>query len=115
MNKGASQHEISPANMVLVAIATGLATFFAFPAIIYTSIVLYGLPAALFILTGYIVWLLLVRRDRKMGNAFALGFFPVIAFCLLGPLSAKPFYVLVVILPVVCLWIVHRLMRLRLQ
>jgi len=101
----------SQAHLVKIAVATAVITLLTFPVLIYTSVIFYGLPAAAYILFGYVVWLVLAKRNRRKGLAFAVGFASVVTSFLLGPLSAKPLYVVMVLLPSACLCLVLKLMR----
>ena len=112
MENAESHHDSNPrAWLLVIAVATAAVTALTFPVIIYTSVILYGLPAAAYVLSGYMSWLVLMKRDRGKGLAFAAGFAPVVAFYLLIPLSASPLYVAAVLSPVVCLWLALRLVR----
>lgn len=94
--------------IIVFAVVTGAVTLFLFPAISYTSVIFYGLPAAAFILLGYVVWLFLMPRNPRMAIAFSVGFIPPVAFCLMILVAIKPLYVGMILLPVACLWFIAR-------
>jgi hypothetical protein len=101
----------SQAKFILFAVATGAVTLFLFPAISYTSVIFYGVPAAAFILLGYVVWLFLMPRNPRMAIAFSVGFIPPVAFCLMLLVAIKPLYVGTILLPVPCFWFIGRFAR----
>ena len=107
MNQVAREDVISPAKVLAVGIATALLTFLFFPVVIYDSIVFYGIPADLFIAAGYVAWLLWHRKNHTMANAFAAGFFAVVALCIVVIFAAKPSYGLMIIFPIGCVALVH--------
>ena len=94
-----ASNQMSNLSFILFAVATGLVTFFLFPAISYTSVIFYGLPAAIFILFGYGLWLVFLHTNPKRALAFVVGFVPPVAFCLLIFLAMKPLYVGMILLP----------------
>jgi hypothetical protein len=95
--------------LTLLAIATGAIAMLLFPAIIYYSVLVYGAPAAAFILCGYGVWLYLRRNHRRRALAFAVGFVPPVGLILLAYSTAAPLYVLWLLVPLVAAVIVTRL------
>ena len=101
---------VSWGNLVGTVLATAVLTLFSFPVLSYTSVVLYGLPAAAYLLAGYLAWLFINQRNPKLGFAFAIGFVPIVTFCLLGLLATEPLYVLMILLPVVCFSLVREVM-----
>lgn len=102
---------VSSANFIGTVLATAVITLFSFPAISYTSVVLYGLPAAAYLLAGYLLWLFVNQHNPKLGFAFAIGFVPIVTVCLLGLLAAKPLYVLMILMPLVCFSLVREVTR----
>jgi len=106
-----AKDQMSQAKFVLFAVVTGAATLFLFPAISYTSVVFYGVPAAAFILLGYVVWLFLMPRNPRMAIAFSVGFIPPVALCLMILVAIKPLYVGMILLPVACFWLTGRFAR----
>jgi hypothetical protein len=106
-----TENQRSQAKFILFAVATGAVTFFLFPAISYTSITFYGLPAAAFVLSGYVLWLFLMPRNSSLAIAFSLGFIPPVAFCLIILLAIKPLFVGMILLPVASFWVIRRYAR----
>jgi lipopolysaccharide export LptBFGC system permease protein LptF len=109
--KGSSKvanNQMSDLSLILFAVATGLLTLFLFPVISYTSVIFYGLPAAIFILIGYGLWLIFLRTNPSRALAFAIGFVPPVAFCLLMLLAMKPLYVGMILLPFLCALLVTK-------
>ena len=106
-----TKDQVSQAKFILLAVVTGAVTLFLFPAISYTSVTLYGMPAAVFILLGYVIWLFLMPRNPRMAIAFSVGFIPPVAFCLMILVAIKPLYVSMILLPVACFWFVGRFAR----
>jgi hypothetical protein len=72
---------VSSANLIGTVLATAVITLFSFPVISYTSVVLYGFPAAAYLLAGYLLWLFVNQRNPRLGFAFAIGFVPIVTFC----------------------------------
>lgn len=99
--------QMSNSSFALFAIATGAITFLLFPAISYYSVIFYGLPAAIFILLGYGLWLVFLRTDPKRALAFSIGFVPPVIFCLLMYV-AMPLYVGMILLPFSCALLVTK-------
>jgi len=99
--------QMSNPSFALFAIATGAVTFLLFPAISYYSVIFYGLPAAIFILIGYGLWLIFLRTNPKRALAFAIGFVPPVIFCLLMYV-AIPLYVGMILLPFLCALLVTK-------
>ena len=106
-----AKDQMSQAKFISFAVVTGAFTLFLFPAISYTSVVFYGVPAAVFILLGYVVWLFLMPRNPRMAIAFSVGFIPPVAFCLMILVAIKPLYVGMILLPVACFWFIGRFAR----
>jgi hypothetical protein len=106
-----AKDQISQAKFIFFAVVTGAVTLLLFPAISYTSVIFYGVPAAAFILLGYGVWLYLMPRTPKMAMAFSLGFIPPVALCLMILVAIKPLYVGMILLPVACFWFMGRFAR----
>ena len=106
-----TKDQVSQAKFILLAVVTGAVTLFLFPAISYTSVTLYGMPAAVFILLGYVIWLFLMPRNPRMAIAFSVGFIPPVAFSLMILVAIKPLYVSMILLPVACFWFVGRFAR----
>ncbi|HET6893156.1 MAG TPA: hypothetical protein VFH31_18775 [Pyrinomonadaceae bacterium] len=106
-----ASNQMSNLSLISFAVATGLITFLLFPAIIYYSVIAYGLPAAIFILIGYGLWLILLRTNPKRALAFVIGFVPPVTFCLLGYLVMNPLYVGMILLPLLCALLITKLVR----
>jgi hypothetical protein len=106
-----AKDQMPQATFILFAVLTGAVTLFLFPAISYTSVVFYGVPAAVFILLGYVVWLFLMSRSPRMAIAFSVGFIPPVALCLMILVAIKPLYVGMILLPVACFWFIGRFAR----
>jgi hypothetical protein len=68
--------------LIIFSVSVGLVTLFMFPILAYFSAALYGLPAAVFLLIGYVVAVNILSTNSKMGIAFAVGFIPPVALCL---------------------------------
>ena len=100
--------QMSNLSLTLFAVATGLITFLLFPVLIYTSPLIYGLPAAAFILAGYGLWLIFISTNPKRAMAFAVGFVPPVALCLLMYLTATPLYVGMILLPFLCALLISK-------
>ena len=102
---------VPSAKLIGIAFATAVITLFSFPVISYTAVVLYGLPAAAYLVAGYLLWLFVKQRHQRLGFAFAIGFVPIVTFCLLGLLAAKPFYVLMILMPAVSFSVIREVTR----
>jgi hypothetical protein len=102
---------VSSAKLIGTVLATAVITLFSFPVISYTSVVFYGLPAAAYLLAGYLLWFFVNQRNPRLAFAFAISFVPIVTFCLLGLLTAKPLYVLMIVIPVICFSIVREVTR----
>ncbi len=92
---------LSAALAVLVAIGTLLV----FPAISYISVAFYGIPAAVFVLAGFVVWLILHRYRSAFADVFFVAFSAPVVFCLLPMFfTAVPYLPLVIVAPTAILW-----------
>lgn len=58
----------------LTLVVTLFITFSLFAPLIYLSIEIYGIPCAIFLAIGYVIWLALQRKAPKQARAFAIGF-----------------------------------------
>jgi len=86
--------------LTVFAITICITTLFLFPIIGYSSLAFYGLPAAVFLLLGYVVGINIFSTNQKMGIAFAVGFIPPVAFFLLILLPGAPLSIVISLLPV---------------
>lgn len=93
--------------MVLAAVGAASITFIGFPPIAYASFFTYGIPADIFIVAAYGIWLGLLQTDRKIGYAFLVGFLPVVAFWIVLIFRVKLSYGLLLTLPLACVCLVH--------
>ena len=100
-----------PSNLqlTLFVIATAAITILLFPATIYYSVLMYGLPAAAFLLVGYGISLFLFRTNPPKATAFAIGFAPPVVLALLMYFTAVPLYVMSLLLPLACAVLVTKL------
>lgn len=105
--------QMSTISFTIFAVATGLITFFLFPVISYTSIIMYGLPASIFIMIGYELWFIFRSFNPRMASAFGVGFIPPVVFCLLFLLFGAPRYVGMILLQFFCFWILHKFLTAR--
>jgi hypothetical protein len=93
MNRGRER-----AHFLLVLIITAVVTFSIFAPIIYYSVVAYGVPAAAFIVGGYVIWLVLFRRRSQRAYPFAVGFSSAVLVLLVAYLTAVPTYVAMILI-----------------
>ncbi|HEU4837043.1 MAG TPA: hypothetical protein VFS90_21605 [Pyrinomonadaceae bacterium] len=63
----------------LTLVLTLIVTFLLFAPIIYYSLDVYGIPCAIFLAMGYLLWLALRRNAPKQALAFAIGFICIVA------------------------------------
>lgn len=105
--------QMSTVNFIIFSVVTGLVTLFLFPAISYLSIIVYGLPASIFIFIGYELWFIFRRYNQKMASAFSIGFIPSVVFCLMVLLFMSPLYVGMILLQFSCFWFIHKLLIIR--
>ena len=81
------------------AVAIFLLASFFFPGLSYVSIVMFGFPANLVVLGGYVGWLLLRRVNRSMADICGVAFALAIAWVLFVMLPGAPITVLLILLP----------------
>ena len=72
----------------------------------YVSIVMFGFPANLVVLGGYVGWLLLRRVNRSMADICGVAFALAIAWVLFVMLPGAPITVLLILLPSGLLYII---------
>jgi hypothetical protein len=89
----------------LTLVLTAIVTFCLFAPLIYYSIIAYGIPCAVFIAAGYLVWLALPRSDPQQARAFAIGFACGVSFLLLVVAMAVPWYGGMILAECLGLWI----------
>lgn len=98
----------------VVAIAIFLITLFFLPGLSYVTIFMFGFPASLVVLGGYVGWFLLRRVSRRLadmcGAAFALAIVCVLFFILPG----APILALRILLPSGLLWTILKIVNGRL-
>jgi hypothetical protein len=94
---------------------TGLFSFILSPAIVYYSVLAYGLPAAIFLTLGYIVWLVLIRTNRRKAIGFSIGFFPPVLLVLIFYLFLSPLLVALILTEFGCFWVVLTPLRRQLK
>ena len=107
MQKEVADDRIPLVKMILVAVGAALVALIGFPAFAYASFFTYGIPAAVFIGAVYFVWIVLLRKNRMIANAFAAGFLAVVAVFLVLIFRAKPSYGLLLVWPILGVCIVH--------
>jgi hypothetical protein len=90
---------------------TAIVTFSLFAPLIYYSIVAYGIPCAMFIGAGYLIWLSLRKSDPRQARAFAIGFACGVSVLLLGYATAAPWYIDLITAECLCLWILIKFIR----
>lgn len=98
---------------VLTLVLTPIVTFGLFAPLIYLSIIVYGIPCAIFIAAGYLIWLGLRRTDPQQARAFAIGFAGVVAILVLAVATSVPWYGGMIIAECLGLWILIELIRRR--
>lgn len=101
-------NRMSVVRFTVFALAVGIITFLSFPAILYYSVIAYGLPASIFISIGYVIWAILLQGNQKKALAFSVGFVPPVVLCLLFYLPAVPFYVGMIMLQFSCFWLIFK-------
>lgn len=100
--------QMSTMRFTIFSVATGLVTLFLFPVISYTSIIVYGLPASVFMMIGYELWFILRRFNPRMASAFGIGFIPPVVFCLMFLSFGAPSYIGMILLQFFVFWIIHK-------
>lgn len=95
----------------LSLILTTIVSFCLFAPLIYYSIIAYGIPCAVFIAAGYLIWLALRRTDPQQARAFAIGFAYGVFFTVLVMTVAVPWYGGLIIAECVALWILIEVIR----
>jgi hypothetical protein len=88
------------------AVAIFLLISFFLPGLSYVSIVMFGFPANLAVLGGYIGWLLLRRVNRSMADICGVAFALALAWVLFVMLPGAPITVLLILLPSCLLYII---------
>lgn len=84
-------------SFVAFTVGVGLLTFLLFPALVYYSIVVYGLFASVFMAVGYLIWHTLMRTDPRKAMGFSIGFLPPVLLILFFYLTAVPWLVLAIV------------------
>ena len=96
---------------VLTAVLTPIITFVLFAPLIYLSIILYGIPCAIFIAAGYLMWLGLRRTDPQQARAFGIGFAAVVCLLVIVVTTAVPWYGGIIVAQCLGLWILIEVIR----
>ena len=99
----------------LAAIAVFLLTSFFLPGLSYVSVVMFGFPANLVVLGGYVGWLLLRRVSRSLADMCGVAFALAVAWVLLFMLPGSPIPVLLILLPCGLLCIILKTASRRVQ
>lgn len=95
----------------LIVFVTVIVTFCLFAPLIYYSIVAYGIPCAIFIGAGYLIWLALRRNDPPQAHAFAIGFACGVFAALIPVATAVPWYAGLIVAECLGLWILIKVVR----
>jgi hypothetical protein len=94
---------------LLILVLTAIVTFCLFTPLIYYSIILYGIPCAIFIAVGYLIWLALRKSDPQGALAFAIGFACGVSVMLLACATEVPWYICLIVGEFLCLWILIKI------
>ena len=88
-----------PSSLASVAfpVGVGLITFALFPALVYYSIVVYGLMASIFMTAGYVIWRELMRTNPRKAMGFSIGFLAPVLLILGLYFTATPWLVLAIV------------------
>lgn len=95
-------HQLASIGFLFFIAVVAVVTFCLFAPILYYSVVVYGLPASVFITVGYYVWLALLRRGSRRATAFALSFALPVLILLIAQSTATPKYVALIFLEFCC-------------
>ena len=98
---------------VITLCLAGIVTFLLFAPLIYYSIIAYGIPSALFIGAGYLIWLALRQNDRQQARAFAIGFAGSVSMLLMAYSAAVPRYTGLIVGQCLFLWALFKIIRSR--
>jgi hypothetical protein len=82
---------------VAFPVGVGLITFALFPALVYYSIVVYGLMASIFMTVGYVIWCALMRTNPRKAMSFSIGFLAPVLLILGLYFTAVPWLVLAIV------------------
>jgi hypothetical protein len=96
-------------SLLLFVFVIGLVTFLLFPALVYYSVIAYGLFASSFMALSYLVWLALVRKNPKKARGFLIGFVAPVVLVLAFYLTALPWLVALITGEFAFFWLVVRL------
>jgi hypothetical protein len=88
-----------PSRLGSIAFPVGVAlvTFTLFPALVYYSIVVYGLMASVFMTVGYVIWRELMRTNPRKAMGFSIGFLAPVLLILGLYFTATPWLVLAIV------------------
>jgi hypothetical protein len=90
----------------IIGIGTLLGSWLVFPGLSYFSILWYGFPASVFVLSGYIVWLILCNYDKGMATVFGITFaVPILTNISTLFMMGSPYLVIMITLPTILFWI----------
>jgi hypothetical protein len=95
----------------LTLVVTAVVTFFLFVPLIYYSIIAFGIPCAIFIGLGYLLWLALRGNDPQQARAFAIGFTCSVILLLFAFSIAVPWYTALITGESLCLWVPVKIVR----
>ena len=79
------------------SVGTGLLTFVLFPALVFYSIVIYGLFASVFMTVGFVIWHELLRTNPRKAMGFGFGFMAPVLLILALYFTAVPWLVLTIL------------------
>ena len=96
--------------LILFVIVIALVTFGMFPALVYYSVIAYGLFASTFMAVGYLVWLALVNANSSKARGFLVAFGAPVLLVLTVYLFALPWLAGLIVGEFVLFWIVLRLL-----
>lgn len=115
MKKEVADDRMPLVKMILVAVGAALLALIGFPAFAYASFFTYGISVAVFLGAAYLVWMVLLQKNRMVANAFATGFLAVVAVFSVLIFRAKPSYGLLLVWPILGVCILHWRIGSRLQ
>ena len=94
----------------LAAIAVFLTALFCLPALSYLSLAMFGFPANIVILGGYVGWLLLRPVSRMLADMCGVAFVIAVVLVLVAIVLAAPGVALMILLPSGILYIILRIL-----
>ena len=95
----------------VILVSTAIVTFLLFAPLIYYSIIFYGIPCAIFISAGYLIWLGSRRSDPEQARGFAIGFACSVSILLMGVSTAFPSYTSLIVGECLLLWVLFQIIR----